>query len=130
MSLPYRIVLVDDQERVRRLISEWLVGDERFEVIGEAADGAAAVEVVARLQPDAVLLDLRMPKMQGGVALQHMRRRSPGTAVVVLSGHDDLLAEARKLGADGIFPKGGSLAAALDGLFVAVASRRARKASG
>ena len=130
MSLPYRIVLVDDQERVRRLISDWLVGDERFEIVGEAADGAAAVEVVARLQPDAVLLDLRMPKMQGGVALQHMRRRAPGTAVVVLSGHDDLLAEARKLGADGIFPKGGSLAAALDGLFVAVASRRARKASG
>ena len=130
MPLPYRIVLVDDQERVRRLVADWLVDDERFEVVGEAADGAAAVEVVARLQPDAVLLDLRMPKMQGGVALQHMRRRSPSTAVVVLSGHDDLLAEARRLGADGIFPKGGSLAAALDGLFAAVASRRGRKASG
>jgi len=78
-----RIVLVDDDEATRRLIAAWVRGDGRFEVVGEAATGADAVELVAAERPDAVLLDLNMPGMAGLAALPLMLRRAPGACIVV-----------------------------------------------
>ena len=128
MSAPFRLVIADDHDEIRRLLEDWLVGDERFEVAGEAADGAAAVHLAEKLQPDAVLLDLRMPVMSGEEAMARIRKVAPGAAVVVLSGDADLLEKAKRLRADGVFPKGGSIAAALDALAAAVIRRRMTKA--
>ncbi|MDQ4059144.1 MAG: response regulator transcription factor [Actinomycetota bacterium] len=84
--------------------------DTRFKVVGEAADGAEAVQVVDSEKPDVILLDLAMPVMDGLQAIPEIRRRSPETKIVVLSGFDEAhMAESvRSLGADAYVQKAGS----------------------
>lgn len=81
-----RVVVADDTPELRLLMRLRLGQDGRFEVVGEAATGAEAVEVAARERPDLVLLDLAMPVMDGLQALPLIRQRSPGTRVIVFSG--------------------------------------------
>ena len=78
-----RIVLVDDDDATRQLTAAWIRNDGRFEIVGEAANGVDAVDLVAAEQPDAVLLDLQLPGMSGLVALPILLRRVPGLCVVV-----------------------------------------------
>lgn len=78
-------VLVDDQVEVRNALRRAMERDGRFEVVAELDDGAEAVETVTRLQPDAVVMDLAMPKMDGMETLPILRRISPDTKIVVLS---------------------------------------------
>ncbi|HZT64558.1 MAG TPA: response regulator [Acidimicrobiales bacterium] len=78
-----RVVVVDDMDDVRLLLRMALTGDGRFEVVGEAANGAVAVDIVARLRPDLVVLDRHMPVMGGLEALPEIRRRSPESQVVL-----------------------------------------------
>lgn len=78
-----RIILVDDDEATRRLAAAWIRNDGRFEIVGEAANGVDAIDLVAALRPDAVLLDLQLPGMSGLVALPQLLRRAPGTCVVI-----------------------------------------------
>ena len=78
-----RIVLVDDDDATRQLIAAWIRNDGRFEIVGEAANGVDAVDLVAARQPDAVLLDIQLPGMSGLVALPQLLRRAPGLCVVV-----------------------------------------------
>ncbi|MBV9412912.1 MAG: response regulator [Acidimicrobiia bacterium] len=80
-----RVLLVDDLSDIRLVMRLLLEADGRAEVVGEAADGAEAVRLAAVLQPDAVVLDLRMPGMDGVAALPLIRDASPGTVVVALS---------------------------------------------
>ena len=103
-----RVVLVDDAHDLRALLSRLLVRDGRFEVVGEAGDGETGVEVVARTRPDAVLLDLAMPVMDGLQALPLIRDRSPDTRVVVLTGFDEeqLADDDVYVDADGFLEKG------------------------
>ena len=93
-----RIVLADDLEEVRILIRMQLARDDRFEVVGEAADGRAAVEQAERLQPDVVLLDLAMPVMDGLQAIPEIHRVSPECKIVIFSGFSDTHARDRALG--------------------------------
>ncbi|MEQ4521923.1 MULTISPECIES: response regulator [Nocardioides] len=81
------------------------------DVVGEAGDGRAGIEVVGRHQPDLVVLDLSMPVMDGLEALPHLRRTSPDSTIVVLSAHgaDQMAQRALDLGADGYIEKGTSL---------------------
>lgn len=90
MSLesPPRIVVVDDNDDVRRQVRIQIERIGRFEVVGEAVDGLDAIEVVTTLQPDVVFLDLAMPRMDGLAALPLLREAAPRTRVVVLSGFD------------------------------------------
>ena len=118
---PFRLVVLAEDDLVRRLLLDWLDADERFVVVGEATEGEAGIEMVGRMQPDAVLLDLRAPGVAGDVAVPRLRGLAPRTSVVVLTGRDELLAEAQFLHADGVFPKGASVAAAMDGLVATVA---------
>ena len=80
-----RVLLVDDLSDIRLVMRLLLEADGRAEVVGEAADGAEAVRLARELRPDAVVLDLRMPGMDGVAALPLIRDAAPGTVVVALS---------------------------------------------
>ena len=85
--------------------------DGRFEVIDEAGDGAAAVRIASEKQPDAVVLDLAMPVMDGLQAIPEILREAPHTKILVLSGFDarQISAEALQRGAHDYIEKGGDL---------------------
>src|SRR6266550_8185994 len=80
-----RVLLVDDLPDIRLVMRLLLEADGRAEVVGEAADGAEAVRLAGELHPDAIVLDLRMPGMDGVSALPLIRDAAPGTVVVALS---------------------------------------------
>lgn len=86
---PVRVLLVDDQALFREGIATLLSVHDDVEVIGEAADGRAALAEAERLEPDVVLMDLRMPRMDGVAATREILRRSPGARVLVLTTFDD-----------------------------------------
>ncbi|WP_156759480.1 response regulator [Microbacterium karelineae] len=84
-----RVVVVDDQTLVRQGIRGLLEVSDDVAVVGEATDGAEALEAVERLHPDVVLLDLRMPRMDGIGALEELARRGSDVPVLVLTTFDD-----------------------------------------
>jgi DNA-binding NarL/FixJ family response regulator len=80
-----RLAVVDDHTVVRRGLIDLFATAEDIEVVGDAADGDAAVELVAECQPDVVLMDLSMPGMDGVDATRVIRTASPDVAVVILT---------------------------------------------
>ena len=86
---PLRIVVADDQASVREGLVLLLGGLPDIEVVGAAADGEQAVELVAAHQPDAILLDLHMPVLDGIGATRRLSAEHPGVAVVVLTTYAD-----------------------------------------
>lgn len=106
-----RVVLVDDTEEIRRLLRMALEMDGRFRIIDEAGDGESAVKLVGEKQPDAVILDLAMPVMDGLQAIPEIRREAPGAKILVLSGFDgrQMSSEAIARGAHAYVEKGGDI---------------------
>ena len=84
-----RILLVDDQTLIRQGIRMLLVGENDLEVIGEAGNGHEALDQMMSLQPDVVLMDIRMPEMDGVSATREISQRFPGCAVIILTTFDD-----------------------------------------
>jgi two-component system, NarL family, response regulator LiaR len=102
-----RILLVDDHAVVREGLRAFLGLQDGFEVVGEAADGEEAVQRAAELEPDVILMDLVMPKLDGVSAMRELRRRCPHSRVIVLTSFldDDRLLPALEAGAAGYLLK-------------------------
>ena len=102
------VVVADDAEQLRELLCRALARDPRVNVVGQASDGAEALAVVERAEPDVLLLDLSMPVLDGLEVLRRVRETHPSVAVVVFSGYGSgaLESTCRDLGASGYIEKG------------------------
>jgi DNA-binding NarL/FixJ family response regulator len=102
-----RVVLVDDQELVRTGFRLVLGGQRDLEVVGEAGDGAEAIEVIARTRPDVVVMDVRMPRMDGVEATRRIRVSDDAPRVLILTTFDldEYVYEAIQAGASGFLLK-------------------------
>jgi len=96
-----RVLIVDDHLVVREGLQLILSLEADIAVVGEAADGATAVRLTGKLQPDVVLMDLRMPGMDGLEAIGHIRAQWPEIAIIILTTYneDDLLRQGLQAGA-------------------------------
>ncbi len=102
-----RILLVDDQHIIRQGLKSLLESNADMQVIGEAENGQRAIEQIPALQPDIVLMDIRMPIMDGVAATGAIAQQYPNTKVLVLTTFDDdeYVSQAMRLGAKGYLLK-------------------------
>jgi DNA-binding NarL/FixJ family response regulator len=102
-----RLVLADDQSLIRRGLRALLKTDAELEIVGEAENGRAAIDLVATLQPDIVLMDIRMPVMDGVAGTQEICQKFPQTKVLILTTFDDreYVTQALQAGASGYLLK-------------------------
>jgi DNA-binding NarL/FixJ family response regulator len=105
-----RVVVADDHDLVRAGLRGLLGGERDLEVIGEAANGQEALTLCRRLRPDVVLMDVRMPDMDGLAVTRAIKYESPATSVILFTMYEnaDYLVEALKAGAAGYLLKGAS----------------------
>jgi DNA-binding NarL/FixJ family response regulator len=89
----FSVIVADDAAGIRALMSTLLSLEPDFDVVGQASDGAEAVDLVVRLKPDLLVIDVTMPVMSGLEAIEAVRERSPSTRVVVLTGERRALPE-------------------------------------
>lgn len=120
------VLLVDDHPVVRSGLRALLATVPDVDVVGEAADGLAAVELATSQRPDVVLMDLGLPVLDGVVATRQIVESAPGTAVLVLTMHEDpdTVGAAVRAGASGYLLKGVDQATLLDALHVVAAGGR------
>lgn len=103
---PIRLLLADDHKMLREGLRRSMV-ERGFDVIGEARDGAEAVELAASLRPDVILMDVSMPEIDGVEATRQIRERQADVCIVMLTMHadQDVLADAIRAGANGYLVK-------------------------
>ena len=113
-----RVVLVDDQELVRTGFRLVLGGQPDIEVVGEAGDGAEAIEVIGQTRPDVVVMDVRMPRMDGVEATRRIRAGDDAPRVLILTTFDldEYVYEAIKAGASGFLLKDTGARNLIDGV--------------
>jgi DNA-binding NarL/FixJ family response regulator len=101
-----RLLIADDRVRTRRALRAVLALQPGIELIGEAADGEEALAEVERLRPDIVIVDIRMPRVDGIAATRQIKTRWPKIRVIAHSLAEELSDEALAAGADAFVPKG------------------------
>jgi DNA-binding NarL/FixJ family response regulator len=124
---PIRVVVVDDSEVVRLKLHQLLDGAEDIDHLGAAADGEAGIALAARLRPDVVIMDLKMPGMTGIEATWQLGTASPDSHVLVLTVSEDVedVTGAIIAGATGYVVKGASDEELLDAIHRVAEGRRA-----
>jgi DNA-binding NarL/FixJ family response regulator len=102
-----RVLIADDEPVMREALAELLI-DSGFDVVGEAPDGSVALELAVALRPDVVLMDMRMPNMDGLEATAAIKGQCPDVRVLILTAYEDesLKRRAAGAGADGYLVKG------------------------
>jgi DNA-binding NarL/FixJ family response regulator len=118
-----RILIADDHRLFAESLMAVLSQDERVDVVGIAEDGQEAVELAAELQPDVILMDLKMPVIDGFEATRRIREAGLDTQILILTGTDQEIGseDAAAAGASGYLRKESSVAE-LKGVFLEVAS--------
>ncbi len=103
-----RVLIVDDTPKVLRDLHQLLELTGEIEIIGEAGNGLEALRLAGKLSPDAVVMDLGMPVLDGYAATRRLKALRPAPRVIILSVHagPEEMAHARKAGADGFVIKG------------------------
>jgi DNA-binding NarL/FixJ family response regulator len=89
-----RILIADDSESIRMVIRTFLESREGFEVCGEAANGVDAIEQAKKLNPDLVILDLAMPRMNGAAAASVLKRTMPNVPIILFTMYDEVMGKA------------------------------------
>ena len=84
---PTRVLVVDDEPLVRRTLKQILASYQDLQLVGEATNGEEAIAAVARLQPDIVVMDIRMPALDGIAAARQIRAKAPHVKIIGLSEH-------------------------------------------
>jgi DNA-binding NarL/FixJ family response regulator len=102
-----KVLLVEDHDIVRQGISALIAGSEEVEVVGEASNGASALEKIKQCNPDVILMDMNMPVMNGLESTREIKKQFPGKKVLILSMHDheSYLIDLLDAGADGYILK-------------------------
>src|SRR5262245_33549277 len=110
------VLIADDRARTRRALTAVLSTRAGLALVGEAADGEQAIAAVEQLHPDVVIIDVRMPRLDGISATQQIKSRWPWIRVVAHSLAEDLKADALAAGADAFVPKGAPVQDLFDAL--------------
>ena len=98
---PARLLIVDDHDLMRQSTQVMLEGEQDLEVVGEAINGRHALELCCQLRPDLVLMDVRMPDMDGLTATREIKKEMPAISVLMVSAYEseDYRREAARAGA-------------------------------
>ena len=122
---PARLLIVDDHELVRESTQHMLEGETDLEVVGEAVNGRHALELCRRLRPDLVLMDVRMPEMDGLSATRAIKEEMPAINVLMVSAYEseDYRREAASAGAAGYILKDADRQQLLEAVRVALGRR-------
>ncbi|MFL5981190.1 MAG: response regulator transcription factor [Gaiellaceae bacterium] len=128
---PVRVVIVDDHRLFVDALALLLGHDDRLEVIGTASDGLTAIELAVDGGAEVAVIDVRMPEVDGLETARRLRKRSPDTSVILVTGLDEptLVDEAKQAGAVALLKKG-ALHDQLKEAIVAAASARANRSAG
>jgi DNA-binding NarL/FixJ family response regulator len=123
---PIRVLIVDDQTLFRTGLGRLLQADPRIEIVGEAGDGAEAVKLAGSLKPDVVLMDLKMPNLDGIGATREITTNHPDVKVLVLTSFDadSQVIQALKAGANGYLLKDSNVESVVSSLLAVVAGER------
>jgi DNA-binding NarL/FixJ family response regulator len=121
-----RVLVVDDQTLFRMGLTSLLSEDERVDVVGQAVDGADALKQAVKLKPDVVLMDIKMPNVDGIEATRQILEAVPGTRVLILTTFetDSQVIQALKAGASGYVLKDSSAAAIVSSIVAVMAGER------
>jgi DNA-binding NarL/FixJ family response regulator len=121
-----RVLIADDQTLFRTGLANLLAGDERVDVVGQAADGEEAVDQARKLKPDVVLMDVKMPKLDGIEATRRIVEAMPAVRVLILTTleTDSQVIQALKAGASGYVLKDSSVAAIISSLISVMSGER------
>jgi len=119
----YKVLIIDDRLASRKGLCALMLTQPDIQVIGEANNGAKAIEFIKKKRPDVVLMDAFMPKMNGLEATRIIKKKWRNIRVVILTLHDDIKEEALAAGADAFLVKGCSP----DDLILEIKNERRRK---